>query len=109
MKWIESLVVRDSGKQAETLAVEIAEHFAAVGLLPGLVKVKVYLNAALPGDLKIVLTWDTARIEKWGSDAAALLVKALKEHGLVDHSVWVEKGKTSSKMDSANKTRGNNQ
>ena len=94
MKWVEHLIVRGAGKSAEILCTEVVDHVRSVGLLPGLVQVKTYINGSLPDDLKITLIWDTEQFHRWGSTIGRFWASALKEHGLVDHSVWLEKAST---------------
>ena len=55
-------------------------------------QIKVYTNASLPNDLMITLVWNKDRPKTWESDLALSLARELKQHGLVDHSVWIERG-----------------
>ena len=59
---------------------------------PGLDAVRVYLNVAFKGDISVQLHWDSDEPQYQGSLLGLKLVQALKEFGLVGHSVWVEFG-----------------
>ena len=59
---------------------------------PGLDGVRVYLNVAYKGDISVQLHWDSEEPQYQGSLLGLELVQAMKEFGLVDHSVWVEFG-----------------
>ena len=57
---------------------------------PGLDGVKVYIQGAIQGNIFVQLHWDTEEPQHQGSLLGLKLVQAMKEFGLVDHSVWVE-------------------
>jgi hypothetical protein len=56
----------------------------------GLTAMKTYRHAALETDLSVHLHWKSERPEENGSALGLRLAQALKEFGLVDHSVWME-------------------
>ena len=56
----------------------------------GLVEMKTYRHAALEMDLNMHLHWKSKRPQPNGSALGLRLAQALKEFGLVDHSVWIE-------------------
>lgn len=58
-----------------------------------LVETKTFCHASLNSDLSIHLHWESERPEWNGSPLGLHLARALKEFGLIDHSVWVEKEK----------------
>ncbi len=49
-----------------------------------------YSRALIDMDYSIHIFHDSNKVENLGSPLGARLVKALKEFGLVNHTVWVE-------------------
>jgi hypothetical protein len=56
----------------------------------GPVEMKTFRHAALETDLSVHLHWKSEHPEQNGSALGLRLAQALKEFGLVDHSVWIE-------------------
>ena len=59
----------------------------------GLIDIKTYRHAVLETDFSVPLDWDSERPEQNGSSLGLRLAHALKEFGLVDHSILIEKEK----------------
>jgi hypothetical protein len=59
----------------------------------GLVEINIYRHAALESDLSVLLHWESVRPEQNGSSLGLRLAQALKEFGLIDHSIWIEQEK----------------
>jgi hypothetical protein len=59
----------------------------------GLVEIKIYRHAALETDLSVLLHWESERPEQNGSSLGLRLAQALKDFGLIDHSIWIEQEK----------------
>ena len=76
-------------ERAADLLHDATRHVAAED---GLVRVHMYDSASFKTDLALSLTWDTIAPEHRGSRAALTISDALKDFGLVEHSVWLEKG-----------------
>ena len=89
MKWLEFIKVRSAGNREQLNVSELLNRVAERLKTPGLVKSEVYAHASIPGDLGLILFWDTDRPRFEGSDLALNLVQELKRSGLVDHSVWI--------------------
>ena len=90
MKWVEVIKLRSAG-----IGVGLQEEL----LLPagdprqnGPVKMKAYRHAGLDTDWSVHLLWESERPEQNGSTLGIRLARAMKEYGLVDHSVWIEEG-----------------
>jgi hypothetical protein len=88
MKWLEVIKLRSAGGSSGLLD-EL--------LLPipgsnqsGLVEMKTYRHAVLETDVSVHLYWNSEMPETNGSGLGLRLAQALKEFGLIDHSVWVE-------------------
>jgi hypothetical protein len=91
MKWLEVIKLRSAGTDSrllEELLLSIDKFNQR-----GLVEMKTFHHAALESDWSIHLHWESERAEQNGSVLGLRLAKALKEFGLIDHSIWVEKEK----------------
>ena len=91
MNWVEIIKLRSAGKGSGVLE-EFLLSMVKVSQ-SGLVEMKTYRHAALETDLSVHFHWESERAEQNGSALALRLAQALKEFGLVDHSVWIEKVK----------------
>jgi hypothetical protein len=88
MKWLEVIKLRSAGRDSEMLK----ELLLSINKLSqsGLVRMKTYHHATLETDLSVQLLWESERPERNGSDLGLRLAQALKDFGLIDHSIWVE-------------------
>jgi hypothetical protein len=92
MKWLEVIKVRSAGGSSglpEELLLSISGSNQS-----GLVEMKTYRHAALETDASVHLHWNSEMPEPNGSALGLRLAQALKEFGLIDHSVWVEEKKS---------------
>jgi hypothetical protein len=91
MKWLEVIKLRSAGKDSGLLE----ELLLSIERLSqdGLMEMKIYDHAALETDLSVHLHWESGRLEQNGSALGLRLAQALKEFGLIDHSMWIEKEK----------------
>jgi hypothetical protein len=90
MKWVEVIKLRSAGIGSGLLE-ELLLPAGKAGP-SGPVEMKAYRHAALDTDWSVHLHWESERPEQNGSTLGIRLARALKEHGLVDHSVWVAEG-----------------
>jgi hypothetical protein len=88
MEWLEVIKLRSAGKSFGILE-ELLLSMDKVGQY-GLVGIKIYRHASLETDWSVHLFWESERLEQNGSSLGLHLAQALKEFGLVDHSIWVE-------------------
>ena len=88
MKWLEVIKLRSAGNNSGLLK----ELLLSIDKLSQseLVEMKTYHHAALETDLSIHLHWKSGRPEQNGSALGHRLAQALKEFGLMDHSIWIE-------------------
>ena len=92
MKWLEVIKLRSAAGSLglpEELLLSISGSNQR-----GLVEMETYRHAALETDLSVHLHWDSEIPEPSGSALGLRLAQALKEFGLVDHSIWVEEKKS---------------
>jgi hypothetical protein len=92
MKWLEVIKLRAAGN-SEGLLEGLFREINKAGQKRGLVEIKSYRHAALETDLSVHLHWKSERPEQDGSSLGLSLAQALKEFGLTDHSIWIEKQK----------------
>jgi hypothetical protein len=88
MKWLEIIKLRSAGRDSGLLE----ELLLSVGKSSqsGLVEMKTYHPVALESDWSVHLYWESGRPEQNGSPLGLRLAQALKEFGLIDHSIWIE-------------------
>jgi len=88
MKWLEVIKLRLAAG-GESLLEEFLRPMAEPGQ-NGLVEMKTYRHAALENDFSLHLHWESENPEQNGSTLGLRLAQALKEFGLIDHSIWIE-------------------
>ena len=90
MRWVEVIKLRSAG-----IGPGLREELLLPTAKPGQngpVEMKAYRHAALDTDWSVHLHWESERPEQNGSAFGIRLAQAMKEYGLVDHSVWIEEG-----------------
>jgi hypothetical protein len=95
MRWMEMIRLRTSMNNAwlTTLLFDLMANTLGE---PGLVDARVYSHASFQSDLALSFVWDTDLPERQGSKPGLAIAQTLKEFGLLDHSVWTEKGREAS-------------
>ncbi len=91
VKWLEVIKLRSTGKDIQLLK-ELFLSFDKFSQ-PALVEMKTYSGAALGTDLSVHLHWESEHPDQNGSALGLRLAHALKEFGLIDHSIWIEEEK----------------
>lgn len=91
MEWLEIIKIQGAATGYHGLDTELLKQIGEGMEIPGLKGAKVYTNASVPDDLMIILTWDKDQAISCGSHLTHNLAREFKQHGLVDHSVWIEK------------------
>lgn len=94
MRWIETIKVQSATGKEQTVENEliVLAHEAKKTLnCQGLREAIVSRQASVPGHLAIRLIWDTEYPQTQGSLLGLSLAQSLRDFGLVDHSVWIEK------------------
>ena len=89
MKWLEIIKLRGAGIE-QGLLKEFLRSLVKSGRSGELVGVVSYRHAALENDLSVHLHWEPEQPTQNGSALGLRLAQALKEFGLVDHTVWIE-------------------
>ena len=89
MKWLEIIEIRSVEKellagQLEIMLHELEQEFPCI-------KVESYTRPLITTDFGIHLLHETEEMAKTGSEAGLRLVAALRELGLVNHTVWEQR------------------
>lgn len=91
MEWLEIIKVQGAATGYNGADIELLKQVGQGLKSKGLKSVRVYSHSMVPSDLMIALAWDKEYSNPMGSDLAHNLANELKQHGLVDHSVWFER------------------
>jgi len=91
MKWLEIIELRSVGSNRALLESELQSLINEVNQEARQQKIKVYSHITVETDFSIHLYHDSKEAEIGGSPLGLRLATALKEFGLVNHSVWVER------------------
>ncbi len=91
MKWLEIIELRSAGKHQAQIEQGLAD--LTTGADPEIKpwEIKVYTHVSVPTDFSVHLLHDSKEVDINGSPLGLRLTSALKEFGLVNHGVWVEK------------------
>ncbi len=87
MKWMEFIKVQTAKSNVAANLLNFTEECSKCH---GLLEAKVFRHASV-GDCSLFLLWNTDKPELQGSSVGLSLSNTLKQYGLVDHSVWIEK------------------
>jgi hypothetical protein len=93
MKWMEFIKIQTASSDVDAKMLTLIEQFKGC---QGLLEVNVFRHASVD-DCSLCLCWDTDAPEPQGSSAGLILYNTLKQYGLVDHTVWIEKEITEGK------------
>ena len=83
--------LRTTQSQVEAVARLILDNVKQAAGQSGLLRVHMYHSANYQADLALSLTWETNAMQHGGSRAGLSISEALKNFGLVEHSIWMEK------------------
>ena len=91
MKWLEIIELRSVGSNRTLLESQLQSLINEVSQEATQQKIKVYSHITVETDFSIHLYHDSKEADISGSPLGQRLASALKEFGLVNHSVWVER------------------
>ena len=92
MRWMEIIRLRTLQGREKKLEKLLADSAHAAIKEPGLEEARVYASASFYSDLALNLLWDTDMIHHQGSRVGLSISQTLASYGLVEHSIWSEKG-----------------
>ena len=90
MKWAEVIMLRSAGGRAEILDATLQDLMNAVAIESEHEAIRVFRHAKLDSDICIVLFHRGKKTRAGESPLGLHLVAALKEVGLVNHTIWCE-------------------
>ena len=90
MNWLEIIELRSAGGNSKLLESQMQKLVNDVYERTENNHVKAYCRLMIDTDFGIHLFHDSNKVEKSGSPLGLRLASALKEFGLVNHSIWIE-------------------
>ena len=91
MKWLEIIELRSVGSDRELLESQLQKLINEVVKETKKQAIKAYSRVMIDTDISIHLFHNSKEVENSGSQLGLCIASALKEFGLVNHSVWVER------------------
>jgi uncharacterized protein YicC (UPF0701 family) len=90
MNWLEIIELRSVNRNRELLKSQLPNLINEVDKEAKKQAIKVYSRVIVDTDFRIHLFHNSNKIDNSGSPLGLRLASALKEFGLVNHSIWVE-------------------
>ena len=90
MKWLEIIELRSVNRNRDLLKSQLRNLINEAEQEAKKQAIKVYSRVMVDTDFSIHLFHDSEKVENSGSPLGLRLSSALKEFGLVNHSVWIE-------------------
>jgi hypothetical protein len=90
MKWLEIIELRTVGGNRELLESRLQELMREVDMKTKQQVIKAYSHTMVCTDFSIHLFHESKTVEHFGSCLGLRLASALREFGLVNHSIWIE-------------------
>lgn len=90
MKWLEVIELRSVDSNRELLESQLQELMNEVEKETRKLAIKSYSRVMIDTDFSIHLFHDSKKVDNSGSRLGLRLTSALKEFGLVNHSIWIE-------------------
>jgi len=90
MNWLEIIELRSTGGNKKMLESELKKLVIELNKETKMQAIKIYGREMIDTDFSIHLIHDSINTEHSGSPIGLRVSSALKEFGLVNHSVWIE-------------------
>jgi hypothetical protein len=90
MKWIESIQLRSAGSNREILESKLQRLVDEVVSKRKRQVIMAFSRVSIDTDFSIHIFHDSKKVENGGSRLGLRLAAALKEFGLINHSIWME-------------------
>jgi hypothetical protein len=90
MKWIELIQLRSVNSKRAILESKLQRLIDEVDRKRKKHVIVAYSRVSIDSDFSIHIFHDSKKVENGGSRLGLRLVAALKEFGLVNHSIWME-------------------
>ena len=95
MKWLEIIELRSVGSNHALIESQLQSLVNEVSHKAALQTIKVYSHVVVETDFSVHLMHDSKEADISGSPLGLRLSSMLKEYGLVNHSVWLERHSSS--------------
>ncbi len=95
MKWLEIIELRSVDSNKELLESQMQKLIVEMDKEAKKQALRIYIRAMMDTNFSIHLFHDSKKVENSGSQLGLRLASALKEFGLVNHSIWIEMHKDS--------------
>ena len=90
MKWIELIQLRSAGSNREILETKLQGLIDEIDSKRKKQVIRAFSRVSIDTDFSIHIFHDSKKVENSGSSLGLRLAAALKEFGLVHHSIWME-------------------
>ena len=90
MKWLETIELRSVDGNRKFLEPQLQKLISEVDKEIKKQAIKIYSRVMIDTDFSIHLFHDSKKVESGGSRLGLRLGSALKDFGLVNHSIWIE-------------------
>ncbi len=90
MKWLETIELRSVDGNRKFLEPQLQKLISEVDKETKKRAIKIYSRVMIDTDFSIHLFHDSNKVENNGSQLGLRIASALKEFGLVNHSIWIE-------------------
>ncbi len=91
MNVLETIELQSVGNNRKSLEQVLRSFIEELNKETGPIQIKVYNNLAVDSNFSIHLLHNSSEVDINGSPLGLQLVSSLKEYGLINHSVWLEK------------------
>jgi len=95
MKWLEIIELRSVDSNRELLESQLQNLINELDKETKKQAIKAYSRLMIDTDFSIHLFHDSKKVENNGSPLGLRLASVLKEFGLVNHSIWIERPNSS--------------
>jgi len=90
MKWLETIELRSVDGNRKFLEPQLQKLISEVDKETKKQAIKIYSRVMIDTDFSIHLFHDSKKVESGGSRLGLRIGSALKDFGLVNHSIWIE-------------------
>ena len=90
MMWLEIIELRSVGSNIEGLKSKLPEWIEELAMELGSERVRAFGRVLVDNDFSIHLLHKAQPVDIGGSSVGLRLAAALKEYGMISHSIWLE-------------------
>ena len=90
MNWLEVIHLRTTAADTEPLFAILQQLIGEAEKEGSCREIKMFRRALVDTDVSLLLDHDTSMVEKNGSSLGLRIASALKDFGMVNHTVWSE-------------------